>query len=103
LRSFFDKRRADDKAAGRTTRHLAVNLRVTAVDPRRAEAVSSVMMMSGHGEWPIASTLPSIGDFADVCVQRRDGAWLFERRKATSVFAAPNAAVFAKGKQNSEE
>ncbi|HEY1963037.1 MAG TPA: nuclear transport factor 2 family protein [Rhizomicrobium sp.] len=96
LAAFFDQRRQDNAAQGRTTRHLSANLRIRPIDAERVEVFSTVLMLSGNGEWPIPSVLPSIGDFSDVCVRGTDGSWRFERRKASSVFAAPNAASFAK-------
>ena len=97
LGAFFRKRAETSAASGRTTRHLAANLRITPRGEGRLAASTTVMVMTGYGRWPIVSGLPSIGDFNDVCVLEADGRWRFERRSATSVFAGPDAPAFAQG------
>ena len=96
IAAFFRRRQEQSAASGRVTRHLPANLRLDLVDARTVSAFSTVMVMSGHGPLPIASGLPSVGDFEDLCVRADDGRWLFARRKATSVFAGPDAAAFAR-------
>ncbi len=97
LGTFFRKRAETSRATGRTTRHLGVNLRIELLDERRLAASTTVMVMTGYGDWPMASGLPSVGDFNDVCVLEADGCWRFQRRTAASVFAGPDAPAFAQG------
>jgi len=97
LSEFFRKRKQASMASERRTRHLSANLRVLHVEELRVTVTTTVWVMTGYGPLPIASQLPSIGDFEDVCVLAADNRWLFERRKATSVFAGPDAPPFARG------
>ncbi len=98
LAEFFRRRQEANAAAGRITRHLSTNLRLSPVDSQTVAVSTTVLVMTGYGPLPVAATTPSIGDFEDVCVLT-NGVWLFHRRKATSVFAGPDAPAFARGNQ----
>ncbi len=102
LAEFFRKRKEMTVSTGRTTRHLAVNLRLRALADGRVAAATTVMVMTGYGPWPMAASIPSVGDFEDVCARGADGVWRFEHRKATSVFAGEDAPAFAKAGPVSE-
>jgi len=103
LGAFFRQRRETSVANGRTTRHLSANLRVSSLGAGRAIASTTVLVMTGYGGFPIESGAPSIGDFEDICVLGADGQWLFERRKATSIFAGPDAPSFARAAPGDDE
>ena len=103
LGPFFRKRQEAGAASGRITRHLAANLRLRRVDDLRVAASSTVMVMTGYGELPIAAATPSVGDFEDVCLPGPEGFWLFEHRKAVSVFAGPDAPAFARAAPVAED
>ncbi len=96
LRAFFLSRKEASVSAGRTTRHLAANLRLRVLDDGRVAAATTVIVMAGYGAWPVAASTPSVGDFEDICSRDTDGVWRFEHRKATSVFAGADAPAFAK-------
>ena len=96
IAAFFRRRQEQNAASGRVTRHLAANLRLDIVGPDEVAVFSTVLVMSGYGASPIDSGLPSVGDFEDLCIRADDGRWLFAGRKASSVFAGPDAAPFAK-------
>ncbi len=95
LGEFFRRRREASDAAGRVTRHLSANLRLLRVEPESVEVATTVLVMTGYGAWPATSSIPSVGDFQDLCVLS-GGHWRFRRRRATSVFAGPDAAPFAR-------
>lgn len=93
---FFRSREAVALRDGRVTRHLPSDVRLRALAADRVVATSTVIVMAGHGPLPIASVLPSIGDFEDLCVREADACWRFAHRRATSVFAGPEAPGFAR-------
>lgn len=95
LAEFFRRRGEASAAAGRVTRHLCANLRLRPLERDVVEVSSTVIVMTGYGALPVASSMPSVGDFEDLCVLS-GGEWRFRRRKATSVFAGPDAPVFAR-------
>ncbi len=97
LGAFFRRRKETSAASARSTRHLSANLRLRGLEAGKVRASTTVLVMTGYGAFPIASEIPAIGDFEDVCVLGPEGSWLFERRKATSVFAGPDAPAFARG------
>lgn len=99
--AFFRRRQETAASTGRVTRHLAANLRVRPIDGRTAAASSTVLVMSGYGALPIISEVPSVGDFEDVCVLEPDGVWRFDRRRASSIFAGPDAPAFAQAAKES--
>lgn len=97
IHAFFADRNAQETAAGRTTRHLSSGLWIELLDAGRLRVCSTVQVLSGHGEWPMASAAASsVGDFDDVVVQVSHGVWRFESRCARIVFAGAGAAAFAR-------
>ncbi|RYD27877.1 MAG: hypothetical protein EOP89_03790 [Lysobacteraceae bacterium] len=95
LTAFFAKRQADIDTSSRVTRHLASDVTLRPLGEGRMATENTVLAFSGYGALPIASSLPSVADFVDVCRRQRDGRWLFERRTATSIFTGPEAPAFA--------
>jgi len=97
IEAFFRERAASMRTAQRTTRHVASNLLVTAVEERRARVRSTVLVYSGAGELPLPATAPSgIADFEDTCVRTESGRWQFEQRVGRTVFIGPGAPSFAR-------
>jgi hypothetical protein len=97
IRAFFLDRNSKEVDTGRTTRHLPGGLSIKAIDDSRYRVRSTVQVLSGHGEWPMASAPPSsVGDFDDVVLRSPDGAWLFESRTCRIVFTGLGAASFAR-------
>jgi hypothetical protein len=97
LRAFFSKRLADLGASNRTTRHICASFRATSVDANHARVSTSALQIAGNGPLPLASSLPSVVDFDDVCTFDDSGRWLFQSRIAKSVFLGPEAPTFARG------
>ena len=97
IRAFFVDRNAKELEAQRTTRHTSSALTIAELEPARWRIHSTVQVLSGNGEWPIASAPPSsVGDFEDIVVRLPDGQWLYESRSARIVFAGAGAATFAR-------
>jgi hypothetical protein len=97
IRAFFIERNAKEIDAQRTTRHTSSGLRITESGPARWRIQSTVQVLSGNGEWPMASAPPSsVGDFDDIVVRLLDGRLLYESRTARIVFAGSGAATFAR-------
>ena len=96
LAAFFGRRKETTAASGRVTRHLSANVRLRLLSEGRVAVSTTVMVMTGYGPLPISASVPSVGDFDDICVRGDDGVWRFERRAATSVFAGADAPAFAK-------
>lgn len=97
IEDFFRERAASMRTAQRTTRHVASNFLVTAVEERRARIRSTVLVYSGAGELPLPATAPSgIADFEDTCVRSASGRWQFEQRVGRTVFIGPGAPAFAR-------
>lgn len=97
IRSFFVERDAQEIEAKRTTRHSASALAVIEVGPDRWRVRSTVQVLSGNGDWPLASAPPSsVGDFEDIVTRRADGQLLYESRTARIVFVGTGAAAFAR-------
>jgi len=97
--AFFVKRNEAEIAKQRTTRHVAVNLRLRVSDASQASVAMLVLVYSGCGEWPLASLAPSaIGDF-ELSFRRDSTTWLVERMSGTSVFVGPGAPSFARGER----
>lgn len=95
IAAFFRQRQSMQEASGRTTRHLSAELMISPLSDGRVATRSTVLAMAGSGPLPIAATPPSVADFEDICVRQANGAWLFERRSAVSIFAGPQAPRFA--------
>jgi hypothetical protein len=52
--------------------------------------------LSGFGEWPMQTAVPStVADFEDIVVQTPRGSWLFESRIARVVFGSTDASALA--------
>ena len=97
IERFFHERDASMRADGRTTRHAACNLLVTALDDREATIQSTVLVYSGIGALPLPTKLPAgIADFSDVCVRDAAGRWRFASRNGRTVFTGPDAPSFAR-------
>lgn len=97
IRAFFVERNAKELEAQRTTRHTSSALSIREVGASRWHIRSTVQVLSGNGEWPMASAPPSsVGDFDDIVVRLPDGEWLYESRSARIVFAGAGAASFAR-------
>jgi hypothetical protein len=97
IAAFFQDRNTTEVAARRTTRHLASPLHIETLGRGRARIHSTVQVISGLGDWPVASAPPStVGDFVDVVVKTHEDRWLFESRTASIVFTGAGAASFAR-------
>jgi hypothetical protein len=96
LRAFFSKRLADFAASKRTTRHFCANFRAIAVGTHQVRVSTTAMQMAGNGPLPLASSLPSVVDFDDLCTFDEGFGWRFQSRVATSVFLGPEAPTFAR-------
>ena len=97
IERFFTERDATQRAAQRTTRHIACNHLATWLADDRVRIRSTVIVHVGTGPLPLESTVPAgIADFDDLCVLSASGRWLFERREARTIFAGPGAAKFAR-------
>lgn len=97
IRAFFLDRNSKEQEARRTTRHLVGNFGIEAISSCSFRIRSTVQVLSGNGEWPLPSALPSsVGDFEDVVIKTPRGSWLFESRTARIVFSGAGAAAFAR-------
>ena len=97
IRAFFVDRNAKELEGQRTTRHSSSALTISEAGPARCRIHSTVQVLSGNGEWPMASAPPSsVGDFEDIVIRLPDGQWLYESRSARIVFAGAGAATFAR-------
>jgi hypothetical protein len=97
IERFFRERDVTQREGQRTTRHIACNHLLKALDPDRIEVRSTVLVYAGTGSWPMPSGAPSaIADFIDTCVRMPQGAWRFARREARTVFIGAGAATFAR-------
>lgn len=93
---FFIERDASQLTSRRTTRHVACNHLVTALEGGCMRMRSTVLVYAGTGDWPMESAAPSaIADFEDICEHGAQG-WRFLRREARTVFIGPGAAKFAR-------
>jgi len=97
IRSFFDKRNAEQAAAGRRTRHVHTNLYVEPLGADRAKARSMIVVFAGVGALPLPASAPTaIADVEDICVRGPDGRWRFETRMLQPIFIGAGAAGFVK-------
>jgi hypothetical protein len=97
IEKFFRDRYASMRVDARTTRHVACNLLVRAVERGRATIQSTVLVYSGTGALPLPATLPAgIVDFSDVCLRNDSGRWQFASRRGRTVFTGPGAPSFAR-------
>lgn len=97
IRAFFDKRNADQAAAGRRTRHIHTNLQIEPLSADRVKARSMIVVFAGIGALPLpASTPTTIADVEDICVKGADGTWRFESRVLQPIFIGAGAAGFVK-------
>jgi hypothetical protein len=97
IEQFFSERDVTQRAAQRTTRHIACNHLATWLADDRVQVRSTVLVYVGTGEWPLESTAPSgIADFEDLCVRSPAGDWQYQRREGRTVFIGPGAAKFAR-------
>ena len=93
IRQFFREYSAKNDASKRTARHLTINRLVEMVSENECRVRYVAIVFSGHGDWPISTTMPSgIADVDDRCVRDDNGAWVISYRRAVSVFA--NSALF---------
>jgi hypothetical protein len=89
IRAFFRDRNSRNQEDRRTTRHAVGSLAIESIGSFRFRIRSSVQVMSGIGDWPLALTVPSsVDDFEDIVLRCPRGAWLFVSRSARSVFAS---------------
>lgn len=94
---FFAERNAKELERQRTTRHLSSALWIESLGVARLRVQSTVQVLSGHGEWPMASALAStVADFEDIVVAIAPGQWRYESRRAQIIFTGAGAAAFAR-------
>ncbi|MES2257072.1 MAG: nuclear transport factor 2 family protein [Pseudomonadota bacterium] len=97
IRQFFEERRQGEIAARRTTRHLVSNLLIVPVEAGRIRVHSTVQVMAGNGDLPLASApAATLADFEDVMVEVSPGVWRIENRRARVVFSGAGASSFAR-------
>lgn len=66
----------------RTTRHVCANIRVTLVEPARAQVASQILLFTA------ADQAPLVGSYADICVKTAGG-WRFAERRGSLDFPPP--------------
>lgn len=97
IRTFFVRRDEGEIRTRRTTRHCVGNLTIAPLDNGRCRIRSTVLVLAGTGDWPMASLPPSsVADFEDVVVETSESQWLFESRIARVAFVGEGAASFAR-------
>jgi hypothetical protein len=96
IAEFFQRRAKDYAAQARTTRHFAASFLVSPLGSGRAEVRSLVILYAGNGAHPLPTGAPAaIADFLDVCVRDAEHGWLYESRRAETVFAGEGMPAFA--------
>ncbi|PKA68156.1 hypothetical protein ATI02_0901 [Pseudomonas baetica] len=97
IERFFAERTLSEEQAQRTTRHITGGLAIEALSASRYRVYSTVLVLSGNGERPLPSQVPSsVADFVDVVVSTPEGVWLYESRTAQAVFTGTGAPSFAR-------
>lgn len=88
LERYFAGRRQLSRTKGRTTRHIASNLRVLDAGPDRVKCQTTITVFSGYGAKPIDLGTPStLCDFFFDCVREADGGWKLRRVEGWRIFA----------------
>lgn len=97
IAAFFIDRNRQEKQMGRTTRHLVNGLWIEPALRGRLRVFSTVQVLSGVGDWPLASVpASSVGDFEDVVAEVSPGVFRFELRSARTVFTGAGAPAFVR-------
>jgi hypothetical protein len=97
IRAFFIERTRQEKLVGRTTRHLVNGLWIEPAPQGRLRVSSTVQVLSGVGDWPLASVpASSVGDFEDVVAEVSPGVFRFELRSVRTVFTGAGAPAFVR-------
>lgn len=97
IRQFFIERTELETRVQRTTRHLVSGLLIEPMGERQVRVLSTVQVMAGTGDWPMASgPAATVGDFEDVLVEVSPGCWRFQSRRARIVFSGAGASSFAR-------
>ena len=74
------------QAAGRVSRHVWTNPRMTPLSDNRARVQSIVQTYVGHGETPTVPEDLMVGDSLDVVEKGADGRWRFVERRLVVAF-----------------
>jgi hypothetical protein len=102
IAEFFRHRAEDYAAQARTTRHFATNFLVSPLGGDRAQVRSLVVLYAGNGAIPLRPGPPSaIADFLDVCVRDDERGWLYQSRRAETIFAGEGMPSFVQARQGS--
>lgn len=97
IRTFFEERRKGEIAARRTSRHVMSNLSIEFIDQGRIRVFSTVQVMAGVGDLPLAAgPIVTLADFEDVMREVAPDIWRIERRLGRVIFTGANASSYAR-------